>query len=573
MSIAQAKGLIREFKWYHLGFCFFWAVTFVALTGPTEHVGGYQMFSFLKQGCTLAALIVAAVVASRKRDFTPDSAVVAGVILAAGSLMYYLAFFFGTYSVASVVASSLLIGGAQGLFFVMWQGFYASEGSSRTTVYIPLSAACSVVLCVLVSALPLEWTVLCAVIILPAFGSWTLRMSLKEIEPYELEPMTASRQAMLLRDMWKPVFCVAAIGFVWRIVGHLEDPAGTSGSFTAIMAGMSCATLAVSAIELFSEKGFDVLRVYQVLFPLVTGVFLLPTFVGVDWLGVVSACTMFGFEVVNLLLLITCAVYASRFAMHPSIVYALCVGPALAALLAGDVVGLFVRGWVLLDFAFIVDVLFVCIYVLTGALFLISLGRQGAKRTMSDAPASRRRKKDVGSSDALRKCGEGNASEMGESNGTRPAAGEAAGFLAAKTAAQEPSCASGSEAGGESSGAPPQNGSAEIPTAKVERTRDSLVDVTTKELFVPASGLENVGDPAVIPVAMLTFEQKLAALDLIDPLSQREREVAELVLHGNTVPAISRKLFISENTVRGHTKNIYRKLGIHSKQELIDLFD
>ena len=39
---------------------------------------------------------------------------------------------------------------------------------------------------------------------------------------------------------------------------------------------MSCATLVVAAIELFTERGFDMLRVYQVLFPLITGVFLLP---------------------------------------------------------------------------------------------------------------------------------------------------------------------------------------------------------------------------------------------------------------------------------------------------------
>ena len=43
--------------------------------------------------------------------------------------------------------------------------------------------------------------------------------------------------------------------------------------------------------------------------------------------------------------------------------------------------------------------------------------------------------------------------------------------------------------------------------------------------------------------------------------------------HGNTVAAIARRLYISENTVRGHTKSIYRKLGIHSKQELIDLLN
>ena len=51
----------------------------------------------------------------------------------------------------------------------------------------------------------------------------------------------------------------------------------------------------------------------------------------------------------------------------------------------------------------------------------------------------------------------------------------------------------------------------------------------------------------------------------------REREVVALVLRGNNVPAIARKLYISENTTRDHMKSIYRKAAVHSRQELIDL--
>lgn len=54
-------------------------------------------------------------------------------------------------------------------------------------------------------------------------------------------------------------------------------------------------------------------------------------------------------------------------------------------------------------------------------------------------------------------------------------------------------------------------------------------------------------------------------------LSEREAEVVDLVVHGNTVARIAEQLFISENTVRTHTKRIYTKLDVHKKQELIDL--
>ena len=49
--------------------------------------------------------------------------------------------------------------------------------------------------------------------------------------------------------------------------------------------------------------------------------------------------------------------------------------------------------------------------------------------------------------------------------------------------------------------------------------------------------------------------------------------MVDLLLKGNTLAAISRKLFISENTTRGHMKRIYRKFDVHSRQELIDLIE
>ncbi len=54
-------------------------------------------------------------------------------------------------------------------------------------------------------------------------------------------------------------------------------------------------------------------------------------------------------------------------------------------------------------------------------------------------------------------------------------------------------------------------------------------------------------------------------------LSARETEVAEAVARGKTVKRIAEELFVSENTVRTHTRRIYAKLGIHKKSELIDL--
>lgn len=548
MSITQAKGIARSLRWHHLGFCFFWAITFTALSDPpVQYAAGYEAYSLCRQIVVLATLCAAVVFSRSHREFAPKSAIAAGVVLSAGSLLYYLSFFYGSYSLASAVISGALVGGATGLFYVAWQSFYASEGSSRTTVYIPLSAAVSVVLCILLSVLPFEWTVLCAVIVLPACATYTLYASLREIEPYEIEPMTPARSRMLARDMWKPVFCVCAIGFVWQLIGHLEGGSSQT-SFVAIMAGMSVATLAVSAIELFSEHGFDVLRVYQVLFPVVTGVFLLPTFFGATWLPVASAFTMFGFEVVNLLLLIACAVYASRFAMHSSLVYATCVGPTLFSLMMGDVVGAWLDRSVLYDLTVVVDILFVCIYVLAVAMFVISVGR-GKKK--------------------------GGESSDGAKQAATSAEGEEEGACAPHNAdvhASEGRLRHGVEHTNETSSGKGRKSHASATLASDNHALEDMSAENVSGVYVPShANVQKAAPSASADPLRPTFEDRLAALDLPEPLSPRETEVAALVVRGNTVAAIARKLFISENTVRGHTKAIYRKLAIHSKQELIDL--
>ncbi|WP_165053610.1 helix-turn-helix transcriptional regulator [Adlercreutzia sp. ZJ176] len=56
-------------------------------------------------------------------------------------------------------------------------------------------------------------------------------------------------------------------------------------------------------------------------------------------------------------------------------------------------------------------------------------------------------------------------------------------------------------------------------------------------------------------------------------LTTRETEVMELIARGHSGPAIAEMLFISENTMRTHSKRIYAKLGIHKKQELIVLLE
>ncbi|MEI7655441.1 MAG: response regulator transcription factor, partial [Actinomycetes bacterium] len=50
---------------------------------------------------------------------------------------------------------------------------------------------------------------------------------------------------------------------------------------------------------------------------------------------------------------------------------------------------------------------------------------------------------------------------------------------------------------------------------------------------------------------------------------RREREVLSLVAEGLNNRAVASRLYISENTVKNHVRNIHEKLGVHNRMEAV----
>jgi len=55
--------------------------------------------------------------------------------------------------------------------------------------------------------------------------------------------------------------------------------------------------------------------------------------------------------------------------------------------------------------------------------------------------------------------------------------------------------------------------------------------------------------------------------ELIEPLSEREIEVLQLIAEGLSNQEISSRLYLSLNTVKAHTRNIYGKLGVNNRTQ------
>ncbi len=75
--------------------------------------------------------------------------------------------------------------------------------------------------------------------------------------------------------------------------------------------------------------------------------------------------------------------------------------------------------------------------------------------------------------------------------------------------------------------------------------------------------------PVAEPEQAAPSETQAPNSDLIEPLSERELEVLQLIAEGLTNPEIASRLFLSLNTVKAHTRNIYGKLGVHSRTQAV----
>ncbi len=71
------------------------------------------------------------------------------------------------------------------------------------------------------------------------------------------------------------------------------------------------------------------------------------------------------------------------------------------------------------------------------------------------------------------------------------------------------------------------------------------------------------------PARAATVPPPVARADLPEALSRRESQVLDLIARGFTYPEIALQMAISLTTVQTHVRNIYGKLGVHSKTEAV----
>ena len=99
-----------------------------------------------------------------------------------------------------------------------------------------------------------------------------------------------------------------------------------------------------------------------------------------------------------------------------------------------------------------------------------------------------------------------------------------------------------------------------------------LLKKTTPPKIIDAlNDVLNGGAPMSNQIAKRVLDNFRMTPDIDEPqsLSKREKEILDLLSKGFTHKQIAENIFISPETVRGHLKNIYKKLQVHSKTEAV----
>jgi two-component system, NarL family, response regulator NreC len=107
--------------------------------------------------------------------------------------------------------------------------------------------------------------------------------------------------------------------------------------------------------------------------------------------------------------------------------------------------------------------------------------------------------------------------------------------------------------------------------AKGYLLKDSADDDLIRALTLVSQG-KSFFSPAVAKVMLDDYVRHLAeqgVVDRYDALSEREREIFQLVAEGRSNKEMAELLFVSPNTIETHRAHIMEKLDVHSAVELV----
>ena len=423
------------------------------------------------------------------------------------------------FALPLLIVAGVLLGGGAAEFYLLWQRYFASTEPDRGTRAMIAGAVYAAIIYAALYLIPRAVTAfLIPVVFLPLFG---LALTLKNREIDFAQPMfmDSPREnrrvyARLIRGTMRATLAIGALAFCAGIMRALAIDNPSIGSLVNILSMLGMLAAASVLLYFWRARGLNlsITRLYRVVFPLVITALVIVPLCPEGYMRWLAAGLYALYAIATLLVMLQTAQIARDQGIHPVYAFGSIGGIVYAMHDMGFLIGSAGDQMALSGTDPIIFTTVVTIYLLALMFFVSTID-------------FKKEQADMFSDDHI---------ELITPRSPR--------LPAPQTASQD--------AAQEIEATPPME------QAKAE----------------PAGDLSDFSQPSTTSNGWRDRIDKQAKLLQRDfGLSNREAEVVKLVCQGNTVPSISEQLYISENTVRTHMKRLYTKLGIHKKQELIDL--
>jgi LuxR family transcriptional regulator, maltose regulon positive regulatory protein len=75
--------------------------------------------------------------------------------------------------------------------------------------------------------------------------------------------------------------------------------------------------------------------------------------------------------------------------------------------------------------------------------------------------------------------------------------------------------------------------------------------------------------PVAEPEQVTSSQLRDPESEMVEPLSERELEVLQLIAEGLTNQEVATRLYLSQHTVKVHTRNIFAKLAVKNRTQAV----
>lgn len=482
-------------------------------------------------------------------------------------------------TVPLVCIGGALLGVGSAGFYMLWQRLFASQDAREGMGNLIAGTAWAAVLYFALYLIPVAVTAyLIPCVFLPLFGlaavlkSRSIDLDQPMFEDVPREHRRTYRH--VLATVWRPALSLGTLGFCTGVMRSLAigDPEVGTLVNALSMGAMLVAAVALLAVWATKSLRINVATSYRVFFPVVTTGFLLLPLLGDSYAEGLAAGLYALWSVAIVLMMIQCAQVSRDGGINPVFIYGVfggimyglhdvgfLGGSVLEGLVAGSAGGAAAGGATAAGGALgglppLALATIAALYLL-GIMYFI--GQGGFRRVLAGT--------DINEIELL-------ALQRGGKKGSASRVIARADSAAAMTDA--PSAASEASASVSEEGVEGKDAAIADPLLCAADTVGTQAESGDRAQGAPHSASSGSTAATRDGAAFRDrFSKQMAAVREFYGLSAREAEVAELIARGNTVAHIAELLFVSENTVRTHSKRIYVKLDIHKRQELIALVE